>query len=67
MRADEYHVVVQQKGLGKRIMQPILTYLEEHARPGAFVGLMAASGVAEFYTQFGFAVGPPERPGMFRL
>jgi len=57
----------QGKGLGKRIMQPILAYLDHHARPGSFVGLMAASGVTEFYSQFGFATRPPERPGMFRL
>jgi GNAT superfamily N-acetyltransferase len=57
----------QGQGLGKRLMQSILGYLEAHALPGAFVGLMAASGVATFYTQFGFAVRAPDRPGMFRL
>jgi GNAT superfamily N-acetyltransferase len=57
----------QGKGLGKRLMKAILVYLEEHARPEAFVGLMAAKDVSSFYTQFGFAVRPPERPGMFRL
>jgi GNAT superfamily N-acetyltransferase len=57
----------QGKGLGKRLMQAILGYLEEHALPGAFVGLMAARGASSFYTQFGFAVRPSERPGMFRL
>ena len=57
----------QGKGLGKRLMKAIVAYLEEHALPGAFVGLMAAKGVSNFYTQFGFTVRPPERPGMFRL
>jgi GNAT superfamily N-acetyltransferase len=57
----------QGKGLGKRLMTFILDYLEEHATQGAFVGLMAASGVSDFYTQFGFAPRPPERPGMFRV
>jgi GNAT superfamily N-acetyltransferase len=57
----------QAKGLGKRLMQLILGYLEAHALPGAFVGLMAANGASAFYTQFGFAVRPPDRPGMFRL
>jgi GNAT superfamily N-acetyltransferase len=57
----------QGKGLGKRLMKAILAYLEECVLPGAFVGLMAAKGVSDFYTQFGFAVRPPERPGMFRL
>jgi GNAT superfamily N-acetyltransferase len=57
----------QGKGLGRRLMRAILAYLEEHALPGAFVGLMAAKDVSSFYTQFGFALRPPERPGMFRL
>lgn len=57
----------QGKGLGKRLMETILAYLEEHALPGAFIGLMAAKDVSSFYTQFGFAVRPPERPGMFLL
>ncbi len=57
----------QGKGLGKRLMKAIMPYVEEHAHPGAFVGLMAAKDVSDFYTQFGFAVRPPERPGMFRL
>ena len=57
----------QGQGLGRRIMQPILAYLDQHARAGAFVGLMAAQGVSDFYAQFGFAVRPPGRPGMFRV
>ena len=56
----------QGKGLGKRLMKAIMEYLEEHAHPGSFVGLMAAKDVSNFYTQFGFIVRPPERPGMFR-
>lgn len=57
----------QGKGLGKRLIKAILAYLDEHALPGAFIGLMAAKGKSSFYTQFGFAVRPPERPGMFLL
>jgi len=56
----------QGRGLGIRLMKAIMEYLEEHAYPGAFVGLMAAKDVSNFYTQFGFAIRPPERPGMFR-
>lgn len=56
----------QRKGLGTRLMEAILAYLDAHARPGAFVGLMAAQGASTFYTSFGFAVRPPDRPGMFR-
>jgi GNAT superfamily N-acetyltransferase len=57
----------QGKGLGKRLIRAILAYLDEHALPGAFIGLMAAQGKSSFYKQFGFAVRPPERPGMFLL
>jgi GNAT superfamily N-acetyltransferase len=57
----------QRQGLGKRLMKAILAYLEEHAVPGAFIGLMAATDASSFYTQFGFEVRPPERPGMFLL
>ena len=56
----------QGKGLGKRLMQAITAYLDKHAHPGAFIGLMAAKGVSPFYTQFGFAVRPLDQPGMFR-
>lgn len=56
----------QGKGLGKRLMKAIMSYVEEHALPGSFVGLMAAKDVSNFYTQFGFTVRPPERPGMYR-
>ncbi|GHO64053.1 hypothetical protein KSC_029450 [Ktedonobacter sp. SOSP1-52] len=55
----------QGKGLGKRLMGAIMAYLEQHALPGAFIGLMAAKDASTFYTQFGFVVRPPERPGMF--
>lgn len=57
----------QGNGLGKRLMGAIMAYVDAHALPGAFIGLMAAQGVSDFYTPFGFAVRPPERPGMFRL
>lgn len=56
----------QGQGLGKRLMQAIIAYLDKHAHPGAFIGLMAAKDVSPFYTQFGFAVRPPDQPGMFR-
>jgi GNAT superfamily N-acetyltransferase len=56
----------QGRGLGRRLMEPIMRYLDEHALPGSFIGLMAAEGVTDFYRQFGFAVRPPGRPGMFR-
>jgi GNAT superfamily N-acetyltransferase len=57
----------QGKGIGKCIMAAIIGYLEAHAHPNAFVGLMAAKGASKFYEPYGFAERPPERPGMFRI
>jgi len=55
------------RGLGRLIMDAVMGYLEETAKPGAFVGLMAAKDVAPFYERFGFAVRPERQPGMFRV
>lgn len=54
-------------GLGGRIMGAVMGYLERTARPGAFVGLMAAEGVEAFYERYGFRRRPDDRPGMFRV
>jgi ribosomal protein S18 acetylase RimI-like enzyme len=57
----------QGKGLGKRLMTALMHYIASHAHPGATIGLMAAPGAAGFYTQFGFEVCPPDRPGMSQI
>lgn len=57
---------LQGRGLGERIMQAVMLYLEGAARPGAFVGLMAAKDVEGFYERYGFRRRPDDRPGMFR-
>ncbi|MBU2551549.1 MAG: GNAT family N-acetyltransferase [Proteobacteria bacterium] len=57
----------QKGGLGRRIMQTLTRWLDDHAPPGAFVGLMAARGAAGFYRRHGFAERPPDAPGMFRI
>jgi GNAT superfamily N-acetyltransferase len=57
----------QRRGLGRRIMNAIMTFIAAHARSNTFIGLMAADGVAPFYHDFGFAERPPNRPGMFQL
>jgi GNAT superfamily N-acetyltransferase len=59
----EYHG----RGLGTQIMDAVLGYLEGAARPGAFVGLMAAEGAEGFYERYGFQRRPDDRPGMFRV
>jgi ribosomal protein S18 acetylase RimI-like enzyme len=54
----------QGSGLGRLIMDKIMDYLRGRAERGAFVGLMAAKGVAEFYERYGFKVRPEGAPGM---
>src|SRR3972149_2452309 len=39
----------QKKGIGKFIMDAVMSYLRSHARPNAFIGLIAAKGVSKFY------------------
>jgi len=57
----------QGRGLGRRIMDAIMGYLTTHARPKAFVGLMAAVDVSGFYERYGFTERPADRPGMYRV
>jgi GNAT superfamily N-acetyltransferase len=55
------------QGIGVQIMDSIVRYLECAARPGAFVGLMAAENVEGFYERYGFQRRPDDRPGMYRV
>ena len=59
----------QGRGLGRRIMDAVMSYLQARARAGAFIGLMAARGVSGFYEKYGFAQRPTEQygPGMFLI
>jgi GNAT superfamily N-acetyltransferase len=57
----------QGRGQGARLMDSLMGYLERSARPGAFVGLMAAVGVEPFYERYGFRRRPEQQPGMFRV
>ena len=57
----------QKQGIGKRIMDAVMSHLSSHAPPNAFIGLMAAKGVSRFYEKYGFVERPPNRPGMFQI
>ena len=57
----------QGHGAGTAVMDALLGYLDREAPPGAFVGLMAATGVEAFYERYGFERRPDDRPGMFRV
>lgn len=54
----------QRRGLGTRVMEAILDYLEETAPPRAYVNLMA--DVDGFYERFGFEETRPASKGMYR-
>ena len=57
----------QGQGLGARIMDRIMAYLDGHAHQNSFIALMAAKDAAGFYERYGFARRPPDRPGMFLI
>jgi GNAT superfamily N-acetyltransferase len=52
------------KGVGKLIMEALMSYVDAHARPSSIVCLMANRGVAPFYEKFGFKARDPDMPGM---
>ena len=43
----------------------LISFLEKNAKPGAFIGLMAAKGLEAYYKELGFQPRPIERQGMF--
>jgi GNAT superfamily N-acetyltransferase len=55
----------QGQGLGKLIRGAVMEYIKKNARAGAFIGLMAAQGVAPFYERYGFIERDADRPGMW--
>jgi predicted N-acetyltransferase YhbS len=57
----------QNKGVGKALMRQLITYLKTNARPGAFVGLIAAKGLEKYYEHFGFQVRAADAPGMYQI
>lgn len=57
----------QGNGLGRAIMNRIVSYIEAVGGRDAYIGLMAARGAAGFYERFGFTVRPEDSPGMQRL
>jgi ribosomal protein S18 acetylase RimI-like enzyme len=61
------HPEHQRRGLGARIMDALLAYLEFEAPRGAFIGLMAAEGASAFYEGYGFTRRANDRPGMYRV
>ena len=57
----------QHHGLGSKIMESLMQYIDEHApvKSGAYVGLMMAPGLHDFYEKFGFKDLPKDSPAMW--
>lgn len=53
----------QGKGLGRKIMAALMTFIDESAEDGAYVTLMADE--PEFYKKLGFKLSRPESEGMY--
>lgn len=53
----------QRQGLGTRLMDALLAFIESEASPGAYVNLMA--DVDGFYERFGFEETRPASKGMY--
>lgn len=59
------HPEHQRKGIGKRIVQRLVDYVDEHA-PWAYVSLVADVPAQKLYPQYGFKDVKPS-VGMFRM
>ena len=56
----------QHHGLGREIMKRLMSYIDKHAqmKTGAYIGLMMAPGLHDFYEEFGFKDLPEDSPAM---
>ena len=61
------HPAFQEKGIGKQIMGELMSHIESKAKSGAFIGLMAARGLARYYESFGFKTRDGDAPGMYQI
>lgn len=57
----------QRKGLGRGIMEAVISYIDSQGKTNSFVGLMAAEGAAGFYEKYGFETRLRDKPGMVRM
>jgi ribosomal protein S18 acetylase RimI-like enzyme len=54
----------QRRGVGKMIMDALMSYINANARPSSLISLMANKGIAPFYEKYGFKAREPDMPGM---
>jgi GNAT superfamily N-acetyltransferase len=53
----------QNKGIGTKMMNKVMEYIEKHANNNSVIGLMSAKGKENFYGKFGFIIRPNENLG----
>lgn len=53
----------QRQGIGTRLMDRIMAYIQAHAHHNTIVGLMAAHDKEPFYEKYGFTRRPTDRFG----
>jgi GNAT superfamily N-acetyltransferase len=61
------HPEFQNRGFGKSLMKELMDFIKANAKPGAFVGLMAAKGYKQYYASFGFKARDEDAPGMCQI
>ena len=50
----------QKRGIGSKIVQLLMDFLEENAPINSYIGLMSAKGLEKFYSKYGFIERPNE-------
>ena len=53
----------QRQGIGTRLMDAVIAYLNHHISPNSVVGLMVAKGKEPFYEKHGCITRPNDRLG----
>jgi len=53
------HPDYQRQGIGTRLMDALMAYVNKHARRKAYIATFSAPGIQHFYSRYGFV----ERPG----
>lgn len=63
------HPDFQGLGIGRQIMDTVMEYISQHATQGAYIALMSAKPMVEFYQTFGFWTRPTSQlgPGMLQF
>lgn len=61
------HPEYQKNGVGKKIMNNLVEYLQTNAPDKAFIGLFASEGKESFYEKYDFKDYSPNMTGMFTV